>query len=541
MISPTRLLAVDDDATNLEIITEIFADTYPVTTAASGEEAIEVVDRERPDIILLDVMMPGMDGYETCRRLRAMPNGHSIKIILVSAKAMVTDCLKGYEAGADDYVTKPFVHAELMAKVKVFERLCSMEELVEQRTATNDALQQALLRAEEATQAKDAFFANASHELRTPMTAVIGFTELLRERLADPDDVEMIGVVLANGQHLLRLVNDILDFAKVGSGDLQVEICRVSPYELVADVLRAMRVQADRKGLTLRAVYDTPLAESIATDPTRYRQILINLIGNAIKFTSTGSVELRLSMARNEDGVSLLSCEVSDTGVGMTAEALTRIFEPFAQADASTNRMFGGTGLGLSISRSLARALGGQLSASSEPGRGSTFHLSVATGMLEGIPLVTEAAHRQLRIDAGTVPHDGASPPQTRLSGRVLLAEDTAMNQRLVTHIVSHAGASVTVVDNGAKALVALEQGIQDGELYDLVLMDMQMPVMDGFEATMEMRARNIRTPVIALTAGATDDVRARALESGCSAFATKPIDRASLLAMMKRLMDQAP
>jgi CheY-like chemotaxis protein/anti-sigma regulatory factor (Ser/Thr protein kinase) len=357
------------------------------------------------------------------------------------------------------------------------------------------------------------------------MTAILGFADELEGELgarADDDSARVsLRTIQRNGEHLLALINGILDLSKIEAGKFSVERSRVAVPELVAEVLQLLGPRAREKGLLLEAECDGPVPAQIESDPVRLRQILINLVGNAIKFTNAGSVRLRLRLA-----APLLEIAVEDSGIGLDARQQAIVFEPFTQAQSSPAREFGGTGLGLSLSRRLARLLGGDIEVESAPGRGSCFTLRIATGSLERVPMRPGGPISALAASASPAPR----APFTALRGRVLVAEDGADNQRLLRAILTRAGLEVEVVPNGEvaaeRALAALELGAP----YDLVLMDMQMPVLDGYQATARLRAQGYAGPIIALTAHAMAGDRERCLLAGCDDYATKPIARAELL-----------
>jgi CheY-like chemotaxis protein len=370
-----------------------------------------------------------------------------------------------------------------------------------------------------------------SHEIRTPMTAILGFTELLlgdpsRQRLS-PEQREAIETIQRNGNYLLGLINDILDLSKMEAGKLEIERTECSPGQVLSEVVALMRVRARAKNLSLELALGGPVPATIRTDPLRLRQILINLVGNALKFTEVGGVRV---VARLLDGPRpRLQVDVIDTGIGIGREQLARLFQPFAQADSSTTRQFGGSGLGLTISKRLAEMLHGDLTVTSVPGQGSTFRVSVATGPLEGVAmqdrLVAEGAAAPAARSSGENP--------VELGGRVLLAEDGPDNQRLIAHILKKAGAEVTVADNGRIAFEQALEAQQEGRPFDVVLMDMQMPEMDGYTATRALRERGYGGPIVALTAHAMSDDRQKCLDAGCDDFVSKPIHRKTLLELI--------
>ena len=394
------------------------------------------------------------------------------------------------------------------------------------------AAEMANAKAEAANRAKGEFLANMSHEIRTPMTAVLGFAEsMLSPDFSPSEKLNAIYTIRRNGEHLLHIINDILDISKIEAGKLDVERIRCSPVQLVADAKSLLQVRADAKNVSFKTEYVGAIPETIESDPIRLKQILVNLIGNAIKFTQVGSVEL-ITRLIGDDPAPKLQFEVTDTGIGMTAEQVSMLFQPFAQADASTTRKFGGTGLGLLISRRLAEMLGGTVTVDSKVGQGSRFCITVSAGSLQGVKMLDDPA-------AATIarPTTGAATDEddAGLEGRILLAEDGLDNQRLIAHVLKRAGAQVTVTENGKLAVEAIGSAAEEGEPFDVILMDMQMPVMDGYEATSLLRQRGYRGPIIALTAHAMPGDREKCLAAGCDDYATKPVDRPKLLATIRQ------
>jgi len=396
----------------------------------------------------------------------------------------------------------------------------------------NRALEQAGEEAIAASKAKSAFLANMSHEIRTPLTAILGFTDVTLERFdVGSEEWSWLDVVRRNGQHLLQLINDILDLSRIEADKLELERTRCSPFELIAEVASLMRVRAETSGIALQVRFDTPLPETIETDPRRARQILINLVGNAIKFTEAGTVTLSAALA-GDDGDARIEFAVADTGIGMTDAQLLGLFAPFTQGDSSTSRKYGGSGLGLAISQSLALKLGGTILAESKLAVGSTFRFSIPTGVGPEVACVTHASESPRGATSSRA--DGSTLLRGRCAGRrVLLAEDGHDNQVLIALLLRHAGATVTIVDNGQSAVEHALAAVRDHDPYDVVLMDIQMPVLDGHGATRALRLRGYPHRIVALTANAMAGDRERCLAEGCDDFLAKPIDKEALLAVI--------
>jgi signal transduction histidine kinase/ActR/RegA family two-component response regulator len=404
-------------------------------------------------------------------------------------------------------------HAEVEAEVRA---------RTQELSRTADALRASEAKARTADHAKSLFLANMSHEIRTPMTAIIGYADLLEDaNQPEIERAECVRIIRRNGEHLLSIINDILDVSRIEAGRLTVESVPCSPEQIARDVTTLMAHRAAERGVDLRL--EVPEAVPwIRSDPVRIRQVLVNLVGNAIKFTASGHIIVRLDVHETALSSARRICfDIEDTGIGISGEHLERLFHAFSQADASTTRRFGGSGLGLSISRSLARLMGGDVSAVSQLGRGSTF---------------TFWFDSPIAPPQDTVIH-AVQPAGERLRGRILLAEDGPDNQRLFKFHLERAGADVHIVCDGRQAVDA---AFSSAGGFDLVLMDMQMPLLDGYSAAAELRRRGWRGPVVALTANAMSGDRRRCLDAGCDDYLAKPITRDSLLAVCAKWMNGA-
>ena len=404
----------------------------------------------------------------------------------------------------------------------------------ERRLRDKRALERARVEAERANRSKSDFLANVSHELRSPLTAILGYADILDTRLTDPDDRHSVRTVRSNGQHLLALLNDILDLAKIESDKFEPDLEPVALAGLVGEVRALMAVRAIERSLVLDVRADAPLPERIVTDELRVRQILINLIGNAIKFTDTGSVTLALRL--EEEGIPHLVFDVVDTGIGMTEAQCGRLFRPFTQVDSSSTRRYGGTGLGLAISHRLARLLGGELSVRSRVGVGTTFTLTIPAN------IAPDTARVALALDGPDVcaPQRDAPPDDLPpLEARVLVADDRPDIRVMVRRLLEGAGARVVAVTDGEAVIEALAGFADPSSWPDAIVMDMQMPRLDGYEATRRIRAGGFDRPIVALTAAAMKGERERCLQAGCDDYLSKPIDGRLLVATLAALIER--
>jgi signal transduction histidine kinase/CheY-like chemotaxis protein len=388
-------------------------------------------------------------------------------------------------------------------------------------------LRQARKEAEVADRAKTRFLANMSHEIRTPMTVILGGADMLLDGdISDQERTELLRAMSKTGRQLLSLIDDILDLSKIEASEVQIERIPTSPFEIVSDVIGLLRSRAERQGLQLEAEFQGPIPEQIETDPTRLRQVLINLVSNAIKFTERGYVRVSARLVVNENTTPTLQIEVADTGIGMSQTQLDQLFLPFTQADRSTRRRFGGTGLGLAISKQLSELLGGEITVRSQRGVGSSFRVIVPTGDFDGVRLVDSPEDAMVSF-AG----DELTSTKTReLYGRVLLVEDDALIRRLILMILEKAGADVSVACNGQDAVETALAARASGTPFDVVLMDLMMPVMDGLEATRCLRNSGYTGPIVALTADGMQETRDRCAEAGCDGYLTKPIQADELV-----------
>ncbi len=428
------------------------------------------------------------------------------------------------------YLKMNFERTDQVEK-QVLLRTAELNKLAEKLKTANRRLVQLSKDAAAASQAKSEFLANMSHEIRTPMTAILGYVDVLATSCRSKQSIEAADTIKRNGQHLLEIINAILDLSKIEAGKFETESVQCSPAKIMQEVASLMRVRAIEKNIGLEIEIDGPIPEYIQSDPTRLRQILINLVGNAIKFTNTGEVRVAAKLIEPSDRKPQLQFDIADTGIGMSEEQINKLFSPFTQVDSSTSRQHGGTGLGLVLSRRLSQMLGGDTQVHSTPGQGSTFTVTIDTGPLQDVAMLDDLFIVQHPTKADQLSDD----KKVLHDSKLLLAEDGLDNQRLISLLLKKAGAQIIVADNGQIAVDLALEADKRNQPFDVILMDMQMPVMDGYAATRLLREEKYRGPIVALTAHAMSGDRKKCLDVGCDDYASKPINRDELIGTVAR------
>jgi len=499
------VLVVDDNPVNPRLLTSILTGAdYQVLTAGNAEEALQLIENQIPDIILLDVMMPGMDGFSLCRKLKRDEKYADIPLIFITSLSQQEDIVEGFNAGGNDYIVKPFNRQELLARVRNHLHMYDMLKENKRLIALS----------EDASRSKTEFLASMSHEIRTPLNSIIGMAEVLNGTKLTAEQRDFVRIFRTAGESLLAIINDILDLSKIEAGQTESENIDFHLPSLLTSVASILSVRATEQNVDITIDIHPDVPPGLRGDPTRLRQILINLIGNGVKFTKNGSVEIFVK----KDSETELLFSVKDDGIGIPANKQQLIFESFTQADSMTTRKYGGTGLGLTICQKLTKLLGGKIWLNSEPDEGSTFFF-------------TYPLHPAL-TDTTPADEESESAEQCQLlkDAHILLVDDNEDNRNLLCLYLRNTPFTLESAENGQDAVELFKK-----THFDIVFMDLEMPIMDGYEATRQFRKweetkKLAATPIIALTAHAFVRFKKKCVEAGCSDYLTKPVRRDTLI-----------
>jgi signal transduction histidine kinase len=520
-----NILIIDDKPEDIKILSQTLSEQgYTVRGVVKGTMGIKAAQLSAPDLILLDIKMSGLDGYEVCKILKSHPQTKDIPVIFLSALNDVVDKVKALQMGGVDYITKPFQLEEVIARVK---NQLLIRQLTKQLQEQNQQLQQEIIErrqaeaeAAAASQAKSEFVANMSHELRTPLNAILGFTQILRrDNCLNLEQREYIEIIHNSGDHLLGLINDVLELSKIEAGILILNETVFDCYRFFDSLEEMFFLKAEQKGIYLNFQIFSEVPQYIETDEQKLRGCLINLIGNAIKFTKTGGVSLRVSVAKNSrhqpvDGEKItINFEVEDTGLGIAPEEIPNLFQAFSQTETG-RQSAEGTGLGLAITHKFLQLMNGEITVDSTVGVGTIFQVKIPANVAEPEQLSSKLQQRVVGLELKEIKY------------RILVVDDTKENRLLLVKLLQPIGFEVREAVNGQEAVIEWENFQPH-----LIFMDTRMPVMDGLTAAREIRSREtfvtykeqFKTVIIALTASAFVEQRPKIVAAGCDDFVRKP------------------
>ena len=512
---PSKVLIVDDVQLNLDLMKEILSEQgYMIATAKNGKSAIAKAKAHKFDLILLDIILPDIDGFEVCAHLKSFSQTQDIPIIFLTAKKEKDSLIRGFQLGAVDYIPKPFSKEELVARVNIHLTLRkTQEELIRSKEI-----------AEAAGQAKSTFLANMSHEIRTPMNGIVGMVDILKRTTLTEEQLEFLDIIEISGENLLAIINDILDFSKIDAGQITFESIRFFVNYEVGEVIKMLNYKADQKNLKFSFDIAPNVPDMIIGDPLRLKQVLINLCNNAIKFTSEGFVKIRVGVISSSETKVCLKFEVEDSGIGISPDNQLKLFKSFTQADSSTTRKFGGAGLGLAISKNLVQLMNGNIGVISEEGEGAVFYFDAEFGL----------TNQSISVSENT---DKGKAESSLMKLKILLAEDNLIVQKVVILNLKKMGHQVSVASNGVMAVKMFKN-----ETFDMIFMDIQMPEMDGVEATIAIRelekSNNVRNPIpiVAMTANTLQKDKDNFIAIGMNDYLAKPFNNAELAHVLDRI-----
>jgi len=518
-IPPGNLLIVDDEVAQMQALCRTLEmEGYRTVGCTSAGDALRALQSGEFDLLLTDLNMPEMDGIDLIRA--ALSVDGNLVGIMMTGQGSISTAVSALKAGAHDYILKPFT---LSAILPVLSRALGVRRLRMENVELARRVEERTRELEAANQVKKVFLANMSHEIRTPLNVVLGYSQLmLRDPALSAGAKANLNIINRSGEHLLALINDILDMSKIEAGKMTLSPVTFDLFDVLTDLEMMFRLRAEAKELRFSVLVETVCEACIEADKGKLRQVLVNLVGNAVKFTEAGSVTLRVSMNRREDKSLRLFFAVDDTGPGIAAGEQSNLFSPFAQSESGRNR-HGGTGLGLAISRDLVGLMGGEIMLSSEKGSGSTFYfeIPVVPGEMPTIDWETERP-RVIGLQAGEE------------TPRVLVVDDEPNNRGWLTELLKTVGFAVREAENG-------ETGIRIWQEWkpQLILMDMRMPAMDGMETTRRIRALpgGRQTVILALTASALEESRRSAMASGVDDFLSKPCNENELFEKTRKYL----
>ena len=506
-----KILIVDDKNENLVSLEKLLKKfDVEFIRALSGNEALSLTLKYEFALGIFDVQMPGMDGYETVEFIYEDPDINNFPIIFVSA--IFKDefhIIKGIQKGAVDFISKPIVPEILQGKVNVFLDLYIQKKKLEE---SNINLKKAREIAEKESYAKSIFLATMSHEIRTPMNGIIGVADILTNTELTKSQKNLLEIIIISGNNLMTIINDILDFSKIEAGKLKLEIVDFSIEATLIENLKLLQLKAKDQNTKLSIDIRPEVPDYCKGDPFRLKQIITNLVNNAIKFTKNGSVKIIVEIIESKEKYNLIKFNIKDTGIGISEEGVNSLFKSYSQVSPSTTRKYGGTGLGLAISKNLSELMGGEIGVESDENIGSNFWFTVKFAKSNKTKTSEKITEN---------PKEKAQISQKKLS--ILLAEDNMINQKVASANLKRLGHDLDIAENGAEAIKMFKEN-----KYDVILMDIQMPVMDGITATRKIReieksSNKKGIKIIAITANAQKEDKDTCMEAGMNAFLTKP------------------